>query len=176
MKINIKAMLILTIILMFPLHNLYADECDDDYQKAKSHLETAREAHNEKDYELAAEYYEYAAEFFEQIAQRGECWCPKILRAAPSNAERYYEKASECRNWTQELKLHEEYNRAAGICREGHTCARNKNYEDAIDLFEEAAEIWDGIGEEAESQYCQKAISEAANAREAANYARRYIE
>ncbi len=175
MKIKIKVMLILTIMLMFPLHNLYADECDDDYQQAKKHLESARKAHNGEDYISAAEYYEEAAEYFERIAERGECWCPKILRAAPSNAQKYYKKADECRNWKQELELHEEYNRAAQICRDGHACARKRNYEDAIDLLEKAAGIWDEVGAETESQYCEQAISAAANAREAADYARRYI-
>lgn len=176
MRTQLKILLIVTIMILIPFQNLYADECDDDYQQAKKHLESAREAHDEKDYESAAEYYEKAAEYFERIAERGECWCPKILRAAPSNAQKYYQKANECRNWTQEVELYEEYKRAVKICTEGHNYARKRNFEDAIPLFEEAAEIWEQIGKNTDSQYYQKAISEAARAREAADYARQYIE
>lgn len=175
MRSQLKIFLIVTMMILVPLQNLYADECDDDYQQAKKYLESARAAHDEKDYESAAEYYENAAEYFERIAERGECWCPKILGAAPSNAQKYYQKANECRNWTQEVKLYEEYQRAVKICTEGHNYARQRNFEDAISLFEEAAGIWEQIGKNTDSRYCQKAISEAARAREAADYARQYI-
>lgn len=176
MSTQLKILLIVTIAIFIPFQSLFADDCDDDYQKAKQHLESAREAHNEKDYASAAEFYEKAAEFYERIAERGECWCPKILSAAPTNAQKYYKKANECRHWEQESQLYEKYQKAVEICKEGHACARNRNYEEAIERFEEAAELWDVIGEETDSQYCQKAISEAARAREAADYARRYIE
>lgn len=176
MRAQLKILLIVTIMILIPFQNLYADECDDDYQKAKKQLESAREAHYEKDYESAAEYYEKAAEYFDRIAERGKCWCPKILRAAPSNAQKYSQKANEYRNWAQETELYEEYNRAVKICTEAHNYARKRNYEDAIPLFEEAAEIWDQIGENTDSQYYLKALSEAAKAREAADYARQYIE
>lgn len=176
MRTQLKILLIVTIMILLPLQTLYADECDDDYQQAKKHLESARKAHDEKDYESAAEYYEKSAEYYERIAERGECWCPKILRAAPSNAQKYYQKANECRNWMQEVKLFEEYQRAVTICKEGHNYARKRDFEDAIALFEEAAEIWELIGENTDSQYYRKAISEAARAREAADYARQYIE
>ena len=176
MRTQLKILVIVTIMIFIPFLNLSADECDDDYQQAKEHLESAREAHNEKDYESAAENYEKSAEYFERIAERGKCWCPKILRAAPSNAQKYYQKANECRNWAQEAELIEEYNRALKICTEGHNYAGKRNFEDAIPLFEEAAEIWERIGENTDSQYYQKALSEAARAREAADYARKYIE
>lgn len=176
MRTHLKILLMVTIAILIPFQSLFADDCDDDYQKATTHLESAREAHNEKDYESAAEYYEKAAEYYERIAERGKCWCPKILRAAPANAQKYYKMANECRHWEQESQLYKKYQRAVEICKEGHTNARNRNYEEAIELFEEASEIWDEIGEETDSQYYQKAISEAARSREAADYARRYIE
>ncbi|MFZ2631007.1 MAG: hypothetical protein WA081_21410 [Desulfosalsimonadaceae bacterium] len=176
MKIQNNILLLLIIFILIPTRYLYADECDDYYEKARENIDSAQEATNEKDYESAAGYYEKAAEYFEKIAETGNCRCPKIERAAQSNADKYNEKAKQCIKWEREQGLYEEYHRAVEICTEGHSCARNRNYVDAIEKFEEAAEIWDEIGTETDSQYSQKAITEANTAREAADHARKYIE
>ena len=80
MRTQLRILLIVTIMILIPFQNLYADECDDDYQQTKKHLASAREAHDNNDYESAAEYYEKAAEYFERIAERGKCE-PAILKS-----------------------------------------------------------------------------------------------
>lgn len=57
MRTQVKILLIAMVMILIPFQNLCADVCDDDYQQAKDYLESAREAHNEKDYESAAEYF-----------------------------------------------------------------------------------------------------------------------
>ena len=177
MKVKCKiTLLIISIIILIPLNNVVADECDNDYKQAKQLINSAQKARTEKNYELAAEYYENAAEYFERIADRGKCWCPKILKAAPSNAKKYYQVAAELRKYSQEIEVHEEYNRAVEICREGHNYARKREYESAIQNFEQAVEIWEQIGENTNSQYYKQALTEAAKARKAANLAREYLD
>ncbi len=172
MIIQKKILLILIIAILIPFQALRADECDDYYEKAFDNIDSAQTAHKEKDYGSAADYYEQAAEYFEKIAERGNCRCPKIERAAQKNADKYHEKASHCSNWVREQSLYEEYQRAKKICTEGHVYARKRQYSEAIEAFEEAIEIWDEIGTETDSQYSQQAISAAEKTREAADYAR----
>ena len=130
----------------------------------------------ENDYDSAAGYYEEAAEYFEKIADRGNCECPIIEKNAQSNADKYYQQADKCDDLALEHELYKEYQLAVEICTEGHSYARDGNYEDAIDAFEEAAEIWDGIAEETESRYCQNSKIEARKARKAAERASKLLE
>lgn len=67
----------------------------------------------------------------------------------------------------------EVYNQAKDRFNEGNDFARNRDWENAVYAFEEAAEIWDGIsGNETENG--RRAVENAEKARNAAELARKY--
>jgi hypothetical protein len=89
------------------------------------------------------------------------------VRISTENAE-YYEE------YAHEASLYDEFNRAKGIFNKGNTYARKRQWDEAVTAFEEAAQIWDGIGASTQSENGKSAIKAAKQARAAASSAREY--
>jgi hypothetical protein len=78
------------------------------------------------------------------------------------------------RDYTTEVKLVEEYNRAKGRFNEGNTFAQKREWDSAIAAFEDAAQLWEGVAARSQSESGKKASEAAQQARKAANLARDY--
>jgi hypothetical protein len=106
------------------------------------------------------------------------CRCPKIHRSARNNVKISRKNAAKWRKWTKEyeaeVELVEEYNRAKDKYNQGNTYARSRQWDKAIAAFEEAAQIWDGVGAATQSENGKRALQSAKQARDAANLARSY--
>ncbi len=178
MKIQ-KNIWIYVMVGLFVPFQLYADECDDIFTKAESIIEAAKESENQKDYERAIELYKEAAECYEQAANMQDCRNPKIVEASRNNAELCRTAADEFQKvmeeYAAEVKFYEEYNQAQEKYNAGNTYAKNREWDEAIAAFEEAAQMWESIGAATQSETGKKALRLAQQARDAADLvARKY--
>ncbi len=73
-------------------------------------------------------------------------------------------------------ELFEEYGQAKERYIEGNTFARKREWDSAIEAFEDAARIWEGLAKESQSVNGEKAADAARQARDAADLAREYRE
>jgi len=178
MKLQRTIWVFVMVGLFLPFQVVYADQCDDMFDKADSIFESAKEAGNQKDYNRAAELYEKAAKYYDKVANMRNCRCPKIHKASRNNVRISRENANKYRKWIKgyaaEVKLTEEYNQAKERYNEGNTYARNRQWDKAIAAFQEAAQIWDGVGAATQSENGRRALESAKLARDAANLARKY--
>lgn len=178
MKIQRTIWLFVMVGLFVPSQPVYADRCDDLFRKAKGLFGSAREAGNQKNYDRAIELYEKAAKYYDKVANIPKCRCPKIHKASRNNVRISRENANKYRKWIKgyaaEVKLTEEYNQAKERYNEGNTYARNRQWDKAIAAFQEAAQIWDGVGAATQSENGRRALESAKLARDAANLARKY--
>jgi len=161
MKTAFTALLIISTALLLPAQNLYADNCDYFHKRAEDYIKEARAAINEKDYKMTGELYGQAVEYFEMITKRNDCGCPRIVKEAPGNVEKFTKKASHYNNLSWESGLKKEYDLAFKTFKEGYSCVENKNYEEGINLLEKACKIWNGVGAETKSVYSEHAIAQA---------------
>lgn len=179
MKIQKNIWIYVMVGLFVPFQLLYADECDDIFTKAESIIEAAKESENQKNYERAIELYKEAAECYEQVANMQDCRSPKIFEASRNNAELCRTAADEFQKvmeeYAAEVKFYEEYNQAQEKYNAGNTYAKNREWDEAIAAFEEAAQMWESIGAATQSETGKKALRLAQQARDAADLvARKY--
>lgn len=178
-KKNIGAYVIAGILGLFVTSPLvYADQCDEIFDKADATFESAKEAVGQKNYDRAAELYKEAAEYYEQVAHMQNCRCPKIVGASQKNAILCRKWADTCQkvmeDYKKEVKLYEEYVRAQEKYNEGNNYAQNRAWDKAIAAFEEAAQIWEDVSAATQSENGKRAAVSAQQARDAANLARQY--
>jgi len=171
MTIQKSALLCFLIGALVPFQTLYADECDDAYHEAGAIYDSAKEALNEKDYERAADLYEAAAAEYEKVSAMKGCRCPKIAGSSRKQMASCQDSAAKYRKQAEKQEAFEEYNRARDRFNEGNDYARNGEWDNAIDAFEEAAEIWEGIAD-TETENGRLAAKMTKQARDAADLAR----
>jgi len=166
--------------LCFSARTLYAGLCDDIYYKAKAVHEAANEAVTQKDFSRAVELYQESIRYYEQAPGMGDCDCPKIPAAAESRAASCREMVAKCQatmtRRAAEERIYGEYGRAKERYIEGNTFARKRQWDSAIEAFEDAARIWEGLARESQSVNGEKAADAARQARDAADLAREYRE
>lgn len=61
------------VVLFLSSAPLYADQCDDVYDKAGNLYDSAREASNNKNYDQAVTLFEEASKYYEQVANMKNC-------------------------------------------------------------------------------------------------------
>lgn len=178
MKIQKNILAYVMIGLFVPFQLLYADQCDEVYNEAKDVYNSAIEAIKQKDFDRAVELFNEAAEQYDKVADMENCRCPKIPGNSQKKANRSREMADKYQEvgeeYAAELQLYEEYNQAQEKFIEGNTYARNREWDNAIDAFEEAAQIWESVGGATQSENGKRALKSAKQARDAADLARKY--
>lgn len=162
------------VMLFLPLRILHAGECDEVYAKAKNIHTSANKAVEQKNFEKAVQLYREAARYYDQASTMQDCDCPKIHKASRGNSEICENMILKCENWKQEYTFLEDYNRATARFNEGNAYARNREWDEAISAFEEAAQVWEDIASSAQDENGQQASRSAKQARDAADSARRY--
>lgn len=131
---------------------VYADKCDDTFDKAKQIFSVARTAAKQEEYEKAAQLYEEAGRYFLKASKMKNCRCPKIESSGKNNVTICKENAARSRKtlegkrkYEEDSQIFETYNQAAAKFNEGNSYARNQQWELAVNSFEEANLIWRGI-------------------------------
>jgi hypothetical protein len=61
------------VVLFLSSSPLYADQCNDVYDKARNIYNSAIEASNNKNYDQAIELFKEASEYYEQVANMKNC-------------------------------------------------------------------------------------------------------
>ena len=178
MKIQKNIWVYVMIGLFVPFQLLYADQCDEVYNEAKDVYNSAIEAIKQKDFDRAVDLFNEAAEQYEQVVDMENCRCPKIAGISQNKANRSREMADKYQEvgeeYAAELQLYEEYNQAKEKFIEGNAYARNREWDNAIAAFEEAAQIWESVGGATQSENGKRALKSAKQARDAADLARKY--
>jgi hypothetical protein len=141
--------LVIMVYLFIPVHSVFADQCDDAYDRARGIHDAARESLNQKDLKRAEDQYLEASRYYEETAAMQNCRCPKIPGIAREYANSCKDMAAKCRESENknaaERKAYEDYNRAKEKYNQGISFAENREWDKAISAFEQAASMWDRV-------------------------------
>ena len=160
MRLQRNFWLLLMAGLLVSAQPVYADQCLNMFTEAGVLFSSAREAMNEKDYGRAAELYEQAGQYYEEVANMTDCSHPEIQKTAEKDVKISRDAAAEA-------KLAVQYNLAIGKYDEGKAYARNRQWDQAMAAYLEAAQIWEGIGNATQSELGKNALQSAELARNA---------
>jgi tetratricopeptide (TPR) repeat protein len=164
MRLQRNVWLLLVAGVLVFVQPVYAGQCDDMNAKARAAFASAREASIQKNYDRAAELYEEAGKYYEEVANMQNCRCPEVPKNAQGNAKLSRDAAAQAR-------LAAQYRVAMGKYDEGTAFANKMKWDEAIAAFEEAAQIWDGVGAATQSELGKTALESANTARDAAQRA-----
>jgi tetratricopeptide (TPR) repeat protein len=151
--------------LLFFVQPVYADDsCDEIHTKAKAAMASAREASGQRDYVRAAELYDEAAKYYEQIANMTDSTCATVTKNAVDYVKVSRDAAAQARLAAQYRVANEKYD-------EGTAFAKKLQWDEAIAAFQEAAEIWERVGQATRGELGKTALESASIARDAADRA-----
>lgn len=146
-----------------------ADQCDELHDLAMSYVVSAREVYSgDMDYSHAAELFCEAAGYFELIYQRTDCANREVWSNSLEKADYYAERAIEAENIVR-------YVNAVKLYEGGHEWARGKNWEQAVNSFAKAADLWKTIGAlEPDGENGKRALEAARHAEDVIARTRRF--
>jgi tetratricopeptide (TPR) repeat protein len=131
-------------LIVLPI-SAYADKCDDMKNKASSTFEEASSANAQGDSARAIELYEEAAGYYQKASQMRNCNCPLINKSATTNVEICKHNIDNIRKQMEGNAEVDTFNQGVAKFNEGNSYARNGEWELAVNSFDEAEKIWNGI-------------------------------
>ncbi|MDH4318744.1 MAG: hypothetical protein OEV64_10170 [Desulfobulbaceae bacterium] len=140
-----KICVLISISTLFLQDLALADHCDEINTKAMELVNEAEKAKNQGDYQQAARFYDESAKNFDLLAGLTDCTNLKLPENGSLNAKTSRSTAESYRNYAQNLKVTESYNKAREIFLGGQRLVETKEYDRAIIEFEQAASIWEKI-------------------------------
>jgi tetratricopeptide (TPR) repeat protein len=153
--------------------NASADICDDLFEKGTNFFNSAYTASQNQDYSKAINLYNQSINYYSKVLSVSKCNCPKIKNSSRSNINKSKENIDIVQKNSNASKSTNAYNRAVSLFKKGNEYARNKQWFEAAQSFDEAEELWRNV--DTSSTVGQQAQQGADKARELAELARQQM-
>lgn len=146
-------MFTIMLICMFtiPLSG-WADQCAETKKEAHKIFGVAQAASKQENYAEAIELYESALELFTKVTKMTDCKKPanrtcagKNIPICKNNIKNNKTAIENKAKYEKNVESYEIYNQGKVKYNEGTKFAKNRQWEQAINAFKEAEDLWDSI-------------------------------